>query len=272
MDPTKSKQTLIFNLFFGVSKGKNWKIGQTKLKVQPVPNKLLDPRVPPRNETRFPWQLLLFLLSQELVNKRSHNRRALLHSPGRHPCEEIQAEKQKWLTELLLFTNFLSSGPKCTCKLFVWNNSSHTAETLTGQFQKESWSRQFQKRRVGRFFSQPIQILPSCVLNTWVEHQQSSEWVYIWLSSPGPCFHRLLVFSRSQPLDGSFYQTQHLLWCPIFHRNWKYLFFLTTSFSNCPGRWWFVQHDNIFLGSSLQVQSRRTCSNFCSNFCRLFFW
>ena len=173
---------------------------------------------------------------------------------------------------LLLFTNFLSSDPKCTCKLFVWNNSSHTAETLTRQFQKESWSRQFQKRRVGRFFSHAIQILPSCVLNTWVEHQQSSEWVYIWLSSRGPCFHRLLVFSRSQPLDGSFYQTQHLLWCPIFHRNWKYLFCLTTSFSNCPGRWWFVQHDNIFLGSSLQVQSRRTCSNFCSNFCRLLFF
>ena len=210
MDPTKSKQTLIFNLFFGVSKGKNWKIGQTKLKVQPVPNKLLDPRVPPRNETRFPWQLLLFLLSQELVNKRSHNRRALLHSPGRHPCEEIQAEKQKWLTELLLFTNFLSSGPKCTCKLFVWNNSSHTAETLTGQFQKESWSRQFQKRRVGRFFFTTNSDL-AIVCFKHLSRTPTEQWVSIYLAfkpwpmlSQTPCLLQKSTFGWLLLPDSTF--------------------------------------------------------------------
>jgi len=130
MDPTKSKQTFMFNLFFGGSTGKTWRIGQTKLKVQPVPNEPHSPRVPPRNESSFPWQLLVFLFSQEPVNKRSRNRRALLHSPGRHPCEEIPAEKQKWLTGLLLFTKFLSSDPNCTCKLFVCNISFHTAETI----------------------------------------------------------------------------------------------------------------------------------------------
>ena len=77
-------------------KGKIAKLGKTKPKVQPVPNKLLNPGMPPRNESSSPWPFLVYLWTHILMKKRSHNRWASLRKLHRHLCEEIQAET-KWL-------------------------------------------------------------------------------------------------------------------------------------------------------------------------------
>ena len=95
-------------------KGTIAKLGKTKPKVQPVPNKLLNPGMPPRNESSSPWPLLVYLWTHILMQKRSHNRWASLRKLHRHLCEEIQAEQNGYQVQ--------SSDPNCTWKPFGGKN------------------------------------------------------------------------------------------------------------------------------------------------------
>lgn len=76
-------------------KGKIAKLGKTKPKVQPVPNILLNPGMPPRNVSSSPWPFLVSLWTHILMQKRSHNRWASLRKLRRHLKKSKL--KNKWL-------------------------------------------------------------------------------------------------------------------------------------------------------------------------------